>query len=323
MSAAVKKACVLLAVIAAGACDNREPTEMVAGPVYDFRLAVDATSLFPGGTVNLFNRTVANVVITDSARIQLRGLGTLPSGSSYTVYGVTETTAGSAPAVLATNVIPDSTGAVLVRLPGSAVGSNTTFVVGFGGSDLAGSSAPLFFNFKNPTTGVFTTSGNLVSGQFTGTTTGSRRFFAPSSTVWGRGGLWLDQPDDNDIWLRGWIRHLPLAPNGFQWQAWAVQLKVDTIKAAARLQTLTDTLETDITNFEAPPATGLIDFPKVVFEGFKCEMGVSLESFTHVFVALEPKGYAGVKPSPAVVYRGAFPRQFTNRFTVAGSIPPC
>ena len=164
---------------------------------------------------------------------------------------------------------------------------------------------------RNPATGALLTTGSFTLGRFA--PPASTRFIVPPATRWGRAGLWIDRPTRGDIWLRGYILHVPLAPNGFFWHAWAVQDSLGILKSVAPLGPIADSLGNPIQDHEtAPPGTDLPEFPKVFVDATRSRLGVPLERFTHLYVTLEPRG-AAPGPSPAVVYRGTFPRQFLLR----------
>jgi len=296
----------LAPVLALAACETETPYQLVGGPVYDFRIVVEGTAagLLPGGTVQLFTRATT----IDSARLALRGLGRLATGG-YTAFAVDERT-GTATAAR-TALAPDSLGRITATLPGAALANATTLVVGFGATDFAGASKPLYFQFRNPATGALLTTGSFTLGRFA--PPASTRFIVPPATRWGRAGLWIDRPTRGDIWLRGYILHVPLAPNGFFWHAWAVQDSLGILKSVAPLGPIADSLGNPIQDHEtAPPGTDLPEFPKVFVDATRSRLGVPLERFTHLYVTLEPRG-AAPGPSPAVVYRGTFLRQFLLR----------
>lgn len=289
------------------ACDKDAPTlyTNLGGPIYDFRVAVDASAAaaLPGGTVN----TYTHPGILDSLRLTLRGLPAVSGG--YTVFSVDDNAKTST--VARTGVTPDSLGRVTVTITGASFPSGTSVVVGFGGATLAAASAPLYFQFRNPTTGAFTASGSLSLGQFSTTT--SRKFVMPTATKWGRGGLWMDEPTEGDIWLRGYVQHVPLAPNGFRYNAWAIDLRVDTIKQAIRIGELTDSLNAAFASHEAAPPNAPIatELGWSVFDAKESALNVDLTTFTHLYITLEPAGATPTLPSPAVLYKATFPRQFT------------
>ncbi|HXE57033.1 MAG TPA: hypothetical protein VNK43_03460 [Gemmatimonadales bacterium] len=297
----------LAATLALAACETDTPYQLVGGPVYDFRIVVEGTAagLLPGGTVQLFTRATT----IDSARIALRGLARLASGG-YTVFAVDERAAASATPAL-TGLAPDSLGRITATVPGAALATTTTLVVGFGAADFAGAHKPLYFQFRNPTTGALVPTGSLTLGRFD--PPASTRFVLPPATRWGRAGLWIDRPARGDIWLRGYILHVPLAPNGFLWHAWAVQDSLGILKSVAPIGPIADSLGNPLENHETAPAgTDLPELPKVFIDATRSRLGVPLERFTHLHVTLQPRG-AAPGPSPAVVYRGTFPQQFLLR----------
>ncbi|MBI4410568.1 MAG: hypothetical protein HY561_12720 [Gemmatimonadetes bacterium] len=295
------------------ACETETPFQQSGGPVYDFLVVIEAASAgrLPGDSVRLFVRGT----IIDSARVTLKGLPALSSGG-YTVYAVDERVTPVTTTTAAADLVPDSLGRTRVTFTGSALTGATAVVVGFGGADYATSFKPLFFRFRNLTTGALTTAGVFKLGKFLENVDSSTAFRLPPATKWGRGGLWIDQPVEGDIWLRGYVQHLPLAPNGFQWKAWAVQVTAtgDTLRAAAPMDLLEDESGAAITDAETAPEGALLkEFPKAFFDGTKSALTPELDRYTHVFITLEPRGAPGTLPAPAVVYRGSFPRQFTLR----------
>lgn len=296
------------------ACDAGTPFELAGGPVYDFRVVVEATAagLLPGGGVQVFSKAGG---VLDSLRLTLKGLAPLASGG-YTLYSVDERT--NAVSTARTGIAPDSLGNARTTVTRAALGSGTSVVLGFGAADYGSAFKPLYFQFRSPASGALTASGSLKLGKFSGTTSTSSTFLMPPSARWGRGGLWIDQPSRGDVWLRGYVLHVPLAPNGFQWVGWTVRLSSagDTIKAAARLGLLTDSAGTAFDDPEtAPSGAALPELPKAFFDGSKSGLNAALETFTHVFLTLEPRGAAASRPAPTIVYRGAFPRQYLLRST--------
>jgi hypothetical protein len=294
-------------------CDRDPPTlyTNLGGPVYDFRLAVDATATtsLPGGTITTFTRTGP---VLDSIRLALRGLPQVTSG--YTIFSVDSATRTTVAA--RTGVTPAANGTVTVTIPAAAFGTGNWVVVGFGGADLAAASLPLFFQFRNPTTGAYAATGTLALGQYSEVATAnSRRFVFPSATRWGRGGLWMDMPAEGDIWLRGYVTNVPLAPNGYRYVAWALDLAGDTVRAASRLGELTDSTGAAFSSHETAPAGAptSADLGKAFFDATQTVLGVNLLTFTNLYVTLEPAGVTTTTPGPSVLYKATFPRQFTLR----------
>jgi hypothetical protein len=287
------------------ACDRELPT-YVGGAIYDFRMAVEASAAtaIPGGTATPF----VTAGVLDSLRFTLRGLPKLATGSTYSLFSVND--ANGTAVVARAGLNADSAGSLIVTVPAAALATGTSAVLGFGAAEFTAANKPLYFQFRNPTTNALLAAGAVRLGRYAGAT--STTFVLPAATRWGRAGLWFDMPDEGDIWLRGYILHTPLAPNGFEWHAWAVDLAANVVLKAERLGVLTDTTGTVFASFETPPANEpLPELGKTVFDARQSALSANLLTMTHVFVTLEPRGTTPTVPSAAVVYRGTFPRQFT------------